>query len=291
VSQDDGWLLESDDAISWSILGQLPPSPAALLDITETELGLFAVGTLDDVDSGDHAGIWRSIDGATWTSLSDQRVLQPGQCQTGHRYDERTEIRLLYETPSGLVATGTGSWFSTDGDHWTCAEHVPAEVEAVANGFVGFDFSTNGTTLWSSHDGVNWTQTGSINGSVSVATVRDGLVAVTQGDPRIGTYQPVYTSPDGKAWSDIGFPFKPAYVSTITSSGQRAAAVDQSDPAIWLSSDDGNDWKSYALPTHPGDGFAGDELNQVEQLGNTVVVMASGAGNRSTAAVFVAQIP
>ena len=45
------------------------------------------------------------------------------------------------------------------------------------------------------------------------------------------------------------------------------------------------------LPTHSGDGFAGDELNQVQQLGNTVVVMASGAGNRSTAALFVAQIP
>jgi hypothetical protein len=291
VSQDDSWLLESRDAISWSILGQLPPSPAAISDITETELGLFAVGTLDDADSGDHAGIWRSIDGATWTSLSDQQVFQPGQCLTGHPYDDRTEITLLYQTPSGLVATGTGTWFSTDGDHWTCAEHVPAEVEVVADEFVGFDFRTNGTTVWSSHDAVHWTQTGSINGSVSVETVRDGLVAVTQGDPRMGTYQPVYTSPDGKAWSDIGFPFKPAYVSTITSSGERAAAVDQSDPAIWLSSDDGHDWKSYALPTHRGDGFAGDELNQVEQLGNTVVVMASGAGNRSTAALFVAQIP
>jgi len=131
---------------------------------------------------------------------------------------------------------------------------------------------------------------GTTPGDGTVVAVVDGFVDVPYGDPRDGTYQRVQTLSDGADWKSIGMPFKPAYVESITSDGTRAAAVDESDPAIWLTRD-GSDWTRYVLPTHQGNGTAGDELDGVSFLGDTVLVSGSGAGDRSSAVLWIAQIP
>jgi len=282
----ESWLLESPDAISWSIIGKLPVS-AEGLDVYESDtMGFFAFGTLAEYGPGDHPAMWRSKDGAQWRSVSNQAAFQPGECGSS----DREQISSMYETPTGLIAQGTASWFSPDGEHWTCIDLKPLDVHPLDGEYVGFRYANNGVNVLFSADGLSWKAAGSVAGDVTIQPVADGYVAVAQGDPRVGTYQSVYTSSDGNTWSDIGYPFKPAYVDSLTSDGTRAATVDESDPAIYLSPD-GSQWTRYVLPTHPGGQHAGDQLDDVAQLGATVVVSASGAGDHASAALFVAQIP
>ena len=277
----ESWLLESADAVSWSILGELPPAPIEGLGVTETDFGFFAYGTLDEYGPSDHPAMWHSMDGVHWSSLSDEPSFAPGQCGS----DSREEISSMYETSSGLVAMGSATWFSADGEIWTCSDQPSLDVRTLGTGFVGFEYGTDGVTIWLSDDGINWRKTGVINGFVDVEPVSNGFVAVTQGDPRDGTFQPVYTSPDGKTWTELRYPFRPAYVESLTSDGTRAAAVDESDPAIWLSAPDGSHWKRYELPTQPG-----EDLNGVVQDERTVIVSGNAAGRASTV-LWVAQIP
>jgi hypothetical protein len=283
---EDSWLLASPDAISWSILGELPSTPEGLA-VSETSMGFFAYGTLDGYEPGDHPAMFRSSDGANWTSLSDQPAFAPGKCGT----DDRETIGNVYETPSGLVAVGSATWFSPDGETWKCTGQDPLALLTVQSGYVGQSYRSANETLWSSDNGVDWAKLGTVPGDGTIVAVDGGFLEVPYGDARDPTFQQIQTSTDGRQWTAAGVPFKPGYVETITSNGSRAAAVDEDAPAIWLSSPDGSVWTRYLLPTHAPNGFAGDEVNGVEQLGDTVVVAGSGAGNRSSAVLWIAQIP
>lgn len=282
---EDSWLLESTDAISWSILGKLPSTPEGL-GVSETRLGFFAYGTLDGYEPGDHPAMFRSNDGANWNSLSDEPAFAPGKCGS----DSRETITSIYETASGLVAEGSSTWFSADGTSWQCLDQPPVFLLRSSPQYVGVRYTDSNDTLWTSDNGLDWTASGRAPRDGTVVAVRHGYVDVPYGDPRVGTYQRVQTSSDGAKWIDAGMPFKPAYVESITSDGNRAAAVDESDPAIWLTPN-GSDWTRYVLPVHSGNGYEGDELNSVAFLGDSVLVSGSGAGNRSSAVLWIAHIP
>ena len=283
---EDSWLLESPDAVSWSILGQLPVTPEGLT-VSETSMGYFAYGTLDGYEHGDHPAMFRSSDGANWTALSDQTSFAPDNCGG----DDRETIGNVYETPTALVAVGSATWFSADGDHWQCQDQLPVSILSAGNGYIGVRYGDSHETLLSSTDGTDWAKLGTGPGDGTIVAVSGGFVDVPYGDARYPTYQQVHTSTNGAAWHDAGMPFQPSYVASTTSDGNRAAAVDQDDRGIWLSSQDGSQWTRYPLPTHPANGHPADSLTDVQQLGQTVVVSGSSAGDRSSAVLWVSQIP
>jgi hypothetical protein len=286
----DPYLLESPDALHWNLIRPLPNGPGETISgVFETTLGLFGVGAIGDDDQTARPALWRSADGGEWQLISDDPVFDLGACGAA----QYGTIQNVYETDSGVIAQGSGDWLSSDGTHWQCIDPLPSTVVPFRGAFAGLDSNDGVYQLWLSADGINWGKTSTIDAQISLdlLPVAEGLVAVPGGDPRLGTYQSVYTSTNGIDWHDAGHPFKPAYVWDVTSDGTRATAVDQSDPAIWLSSPDGADWTRYIVPSREGDGSGVDDLNSVAQLGGTVVVTAYGLGTNNGPALYVAQLP
>jgi hypothetical protein len=283
----DDYLLSSPDATDWIVVGQLPPAPAGIFGVYETDLGFFAVGQTDFWNNGKHAGMWHSSDGTEWTSLSDEPAFQPGGCGS----EDVGSIDSVYQTALGLLAFGIGEWLSADGALWMCTDSRPVGgVQRVDDGFVGVRYENKEVGVWRSQDGIKWTRSGAIDGSFDIVPVESGFVAVEEGDPRLGRFQSVKTSADGESWEEDAHPFQPAYVYGLKSNGTTAVAVDQSDPAIWLSSPDGSDWTRYAVPTDSG-GTGEYELEDVTLFGGTLIVTLGRAEGGAGPAFLMAQIP
>ena len=284
VSEDD-YLLSSPDGITWSLIGQLPPNPSEITSVFESrDFGFFAVGTLDGYGAGDHAGIWRSSDGSNWTSLSDQAVFARGHCGS----TTRGEIYRVLATPSGLVAEGTGTWFSADGQHWQCVDQPNIGAQELANGsYAGISYNDGTATVWTSDDGLHWSKSSTISGYLEFASVAGAMVGVTDGDPKFPGDQKLFVSPDYATWQDRGNPFGNTDVAGLVSDGVRAAIVEEGEPgAIWVSSRDGLTWIRHALPRHPG-----DTAQDVALFGDSVIVSGWAGNDPVTAAVWVADVP
>ncbi|MCP3974282.1 MAG: hypothetical protein GY720_07300 [bacterium] len=82
--------------------------------------GLVAVGEFELNDTG-RALVWNSADGYTWTRVPyDEAVFGPDPSLDADR--PMTDVATI---DSGLVAVGTGTWFSPDGSTWTrIADHL-----------------------------------------------------------------------------------------------------------------------------------------------------------------------
>ena len=286
----DWFLLTSPDGISWSVLGQLPGEPNSISTVFDSQFGYFAGGSIEPDGVEGPVGIWWSKTGANWTSLADEDAFQLNNCQRA----SRGQILNFYSTDNGLAASGTGTWFSSDGKLWQCeSDQLLFQVAASSGAYAAAGESSGTPALWSSTDGLKWTVAQTLPTDVGVAAVAKGFVALYDNSPMTTDDRLTFTSPDGQKWSQQEYPFGPDEVSGLASDGNRAAVVDppggKSGPpapgTVWVSSSDGSSWTSYQLPTGDGDEVDGG----VALFGDTVVV--SGDAGRHGSVLWVAKIP
>jgi hypothetical protein len=176
----------SDRAIAWSSVNGLdwtraPDAPAleraAMNDVTPGGPGFVAVGGAPDrpatVQVAQHALVWTSTDGRTWSRVPDSPLFHapPGT-------DQAFGSSMLSAASDGghVVAVGSvasqgdvGSalaWVSTDGRTWergTADDFLNGQlfnVAAVTGGFLGTGPSGTDSCLggiWFSADGTTWT--------------------------------------------------------------------------------------------------------------------------------------
>jgi hypothetical protein len=136
--------------------------------------------------------------------------------------------------------------------------------------------------IWWSEDGLAWTSAIDAGTLVMIGSVSAGFVAV--GDPPAGGATVLLTSPDGQSWTGHEGKLPAGDAWGLGFDGHRAAFVDSSDSAnlIWVSSQSGAEWSSYAMPGRTGN--LSDAA--VAIMGNRVIVHA-----RSETSVWVGDIP
>lgn len=285
----DWYLMTSKDGVSWSVLGKLPGEPNLISTVFDDGSEYFAGGSIENNGVVGPVGIWWSQNGVDWTSVDDQGAFHHGSCSSTRGFIDR-----FYLTSDGMVASGSGTWFSSDGKHWRCEDNRPLYSVAAGNGAyvgVGDGPDADSTTLWRSTDGINWSESQTVSEYVDVASVAKGFVAVTDGNPMSRDEQLMLISEDGNTWTQPQWPFGSKDVYGLASDGRRATVAEESDGrntssgAVWISSTDGSAWTSYQLPKGDGDQVDDD----VALMGNTVVVTGD-AGDGGTV-MWVAQIP
>ncbi len=181
--------------------------------------GLVALG--EDTDR-DAVGVWTSVDGLTWARVQNAESI----------FGSATVSRVVAGGP-GLVAVGHSNWdrdveavvwSSVDGIRWS---RVPQDksvfrgamfdVTASDSGLVAVGGGDQGAVAWTSADGIAWSRVphdetvfgkgdnmGETPAMVGVASRGRELVAVGVSGYLVGVDgHPVWTSPDGVAWSRL----------------------------------------------------------------------------------------
>ncbi|HEX7196465.1 MAG TPA: sialidase family protein, partial [Candidatus Limnocylindria bacterium] len=205
----------SEDGLAWR------PAPGGLdlqgqmIDVIETDDGLFAVGGVPGADS---AGVWRSTDdGETWERIGGDL--------------EHAFLWSIAEGGPGLVAVGWRRNPEPDAAVWTSADAGTTwELGPDPEGFAGFEatdilshdgslvmagsaFDGRGGQIWTSADGMAWELadvSGGMDGTYARSLVATpmGLVAVGGGDDAAAR---AWISSDGRSWEPLGEPLPDAY--------------------------------------------------------------------------------
>ena len=273
--------------------------------------GLVAVGSADP-HSGEDGMVWTSVDGVTWSRVSDNEEVFGG---SGEQW-----IGDVTAGGPGLVAVGwdlagmadSAVWTSVDGGAWSrvLEDEIGsyfhdgfAAVTAGGPGLVAVGAATDdgqSASVWTSVDGLTWSKVpydeavfGAGAGWIYGVTVGGpGLVAVGMADgPDEGGDAAVWTSADGLTWSRVphdeallGGPGHQEMRDVVAvGSGLVAVGVDESQDgevaAVWTSVD-GLTWSRV-----PDDEaiFAGD-MSSVTSTESGVVAVG---GDGPNAAVWV----
>jgi hypothetical protein len=203
----------SEDGITWRTAGG-EDMRGQLIDVVETDDGLFAVG---GVPGEDAAGVWRSADGETW---------ERSGADIEHAF-----MWAIAEGGPGLVAVGwrrnpepdLAVWTSSDGAEWTLAPdpegfegYEATDVIAADDGtlvMIGSGFGGEGGRIWTSDDGLTWELADVAYGmdgtfARTVARTPDGLLAVGGTDAMEGV---AWASTDGRSWQPYGEPLPGAF--------------------------------------------------------------------------------
>ena len=202
------------------------PAPPLFADgrmeaVTATENGFVAVGS-----SEEHAPVWTSPDGVTWSRAPHDEVTFAGRIEPPNL----TDVTALGPTLVAVGASGDGNgsavWTSVDGISWSRLAHdddVSGRLGMnrltlggpglVAVGLVG-PYSARDAAVWTSVDGSSWSRVphdGEVFGGLSdeemldVAAGGPGLVAVGVDRPNhtVWNVAAVWTSVDGLTWSRV----------------------------------------------------------------------------------------
>lgn len=225
--------------------------------------GLLAVGEVMDEGRDGRAALWTSVDGLTWSRVSQDEALYSGGNEVAGG--------------PGFVAIGefesaAGVWTSTDGIAWLGVPHDEAVFESRlgdGNGVTGLTVGGPGfvavgsdglnsdeptgrarAVVWTSIDGLTWSRLPhdeavfggeGDQGMFDVTAGGPGLVAVGENDHGA----PVWTSIDGITWSQVPndesvFSGANIRIFVVTTGGPGLVAIGhdhQQDPAVWTSRD------------------------------------------------------
>jgi len=259
----------SPDGVAWerSTVGSLVadgadrPASAAerMAAVLATADGLLAGGSAGPELGERRARLWRSVDGATWTPVSDDPATFVG-----------AEVAAITEVTGGYVALGrlgsgarpTGSlaWTSDDGRTWqrvddpALAGGLAVAIVATPAGVlaVGSDADEREAVAWSSADGRSWVRApGEPARSYFGGKIRmTDVVATPSGFVGVGNYVGLqfgtgtsWLSRDGLAWAQApdqptlgqGEPMAVArWADRLVIVGSRGAP-DNYIPTVWLS--------------------------------------------------------
>ena len=242
----------------------------AVMDHVATgALGIFASGTVAGLPA-----MWYSSDGSRWTRLTGaEKVIDAAQ---------EPSINALLVAANGVWAVGSvhngnqtnaAVWTSTDGIHWyrvlsaqntfaADGNRVINAIAALGTGFVAVGGVQTGSAWmpasWISPDGVSWSQASEAFPSAPRPTTDDvgttvnavtddlgvGLVAVG-GSPAA---QRVWTSTDGRSWSEMALPTNAAdatdwHLGLVAAFGATTVLIDNTVGAPRLLVDDNGAWK------------------------------------------------
>ena len=187
---------------------------------------LLTLGRTTDEDGEDQPAAWQSLDGQTWTRLSETFDDLPEATLTDAAIGESGMVVIARSTTDAV--THSQLYFSTDGQVW---EHsvppafvgdgnvlVSAVVPNPDGGFVavgslGDEDGVNQPVSWTSENGIDWTGPSksfgmnddgrSASSGVGAQRVRpagDGFLATATGS----FLQHVWQSDDGLIWNPVG---------------------------------------------------------------------------------------
>lgn len=197
----------SADGFTWQPADSLPGAENASIDALAAGAGGI-VGVGFDYSDDDVPAVWHSVDGRSWTRVSDDDL-------TGG------QMSAVVATADGYLALGANyddgtalAWTSADGGDWTAASSigglgVGAAVKGVVasgSGLVAYGTSAEGAALaWYSADGLDWQLAGGfageLEGSVNdVAVAGDRLIAVGVEYLDDGARTLAWMSTDGVTW-------------------------------------------------------------------------------------------
>jgi hypothetical protein len=260
----DAAVWTSVDGITWS---RVPHDEAAfggadfqdMRSVTAGGPGLVAVGAHGVGPGHNHALVWTSVDGITWSRVPHDNAIFGA-----------SEMEAVTVGGPGLVAVGTAFlnadeespaaavWTSVDGITWSRVPHDEAvfgrgpmrDVTVGGPGLVavGDTWSENGTdaVVWTSVDGITWSRVphdeavfGEDRTMHGVTAGGPGLVAV--GETHVPSLAAAWVSDDGITWSAVphnGAVFGRAnmYSATVAGSGLVAVGVNESsgiDAGVW----------------------------------------------------------
>jgi hypothetical protein len=238
------------------------------------------------VVAGD-GGICRSLDGVTWTRVTDT----PAQVRDVVDVIAGGPGFILVMSPSNATTVSVRVWRSADGLHWRSAGGPaafsnldPLAVAAGPRGIVilgqryirGFGYDSTFLPL-RSRDGVTWARGLRQRAFEPLsfdagAPTRPSMISGGPGYIAAGSYQPrsrtgaaVWTSPDGLAWKRVYFTLPSSgfmEFDGLARIGPGYAVVgllappsqeDPASPTVWLSPD-GTHWRSGVSLPLPTDG-------------------------------------
>jgi hypothetical protein len=272
------------------------PESSWIHAIAEAGPGLIATGCEIDVTelvnlNGDryweysnHAAIWTSGNGRTWTQRLADDVGTGAGCITD-----------LVESPAGVVAVGTSDsidgriWLSSDGETWDRVD--PAQMDDTI--VVAVEFGENGllvaagwigleARVWTSEDGREWTQV--VDDDLLGRTAIADLEASERGFVMVGkdrsseyfTKPAVWHSTNGAEWTRV--PLSEFESSDPLGSVEGIAAVQAAPDRTWRvgdlagriwTSNDALDWELVYEPE-----LLGTVIPEVEWLHNGDRVVA-----------------
>ena len=300
----------SGSSSAWTPAVALPGAAGATLNGitmgTTSSSPFVAVGTVPATGEVEHAAVWTSPDGTTWSQAPDMADF--GQAQ----------MLAVAVGPVGYMAVGarcsTGEcgsnaiWTSSDGTTWTRTDGIPtvngvnADSRTVTAGGLGwivggttFDSgSANPPAIWTSSDGSAWTRgtqpdavdpasgTPQEDGVVTeLATRADRIVAVGSLETSGGHRAAVWTSSDGTNWTPVEEDpsFAEALMTAVAAGGPGFVAVGKNGDgaAVWTSTD-GTTWQ--ADPSGPG--FAGAQMTAVAASGGRLVAVGTNGSGALT---------
>ena len=213
AASSDKLMLESFDGATWHPLPQ-GPSAATYLSIAWTGEQFFGL------TSGQ--GLHSSANGSDW------QMILPDASLVG-------ASRLLWNG-NLLIAVGTKSYSSPDGQHWSPGGTGPGSTAPLVVVWNGTRFvAVAGGELYSSDDGLQWSAAPDMAPELRcVATSGPATVAV-------GYWSNILHSADGLNWTDVSPTLGADYVrfQSVVWDGSRFIA---SSPTIALSSADGINW-------------------------------------------------
>jgi hypothetical protein len=271
----------SADGSSWTRSAADPGAFAgsgAMLDVVATDVGMVAVGNIDQLGADDTLGArpaaWFSKDGLTWSLVFEgEWIDDAGVALAGfHAVEATPEGRLIgvgtAENQSGAPVAAV--WLSPDGESW---ERVAAEFFAADTSIIDVAWGTSGfvavgtkagrePAIWRSPDGLTWNRTDTANqpfehigtlgsvGSLGTGWITTGPHGFT--DVAGGTVT-LWTSPDGLTWDRV-HSIDPGYAMSVvaTDSGivvaGGMAGLDNYYAAVWA----GPSFDPAAPPPDPG---------------------------------------
>jgi len=256
----------ADGRPAWSAVddAELAATDGELRDVLVGGPGLVAVGGTTNGTDGGSAGIWTSIDGSDW-----ETVTLEGEAATG---------RLLSVTAGGpgFVAVGgeccpdrAAVWTSEDGSAWqrvvdpeSFEGAVMTSTTSWAGGLVAVgcvvDLECSGTAIWTSSNGTDW-QRVSLSAEIGaaylgdVAASGDVLVAVGTSNGSQPGPPAIFVSLDAQTWTRADVPSVPVSLSSVTAGPEGIVAVGSSldessgQPAsVVLTSPDGASWSTVS---------------------------------------------
>lgn len=256
------------------------------------------------VDGAAGPTAWSSADGSTWAAIAD-----PAAFMVAGTSGPPRAMRAVSDGKGGVVVVGyvglpeigstAAAWHSADGRTWRSAAiegSAPQDLASLAahdGTFVAAAGKPSSSRLYYSTDGDSWHQAaveGAYGYSIAVAGWSGGFVGIGVGNGPED--RRVWTSPDGKAWTERSDWALPAGATAVYSvaGGLVAPATTVghlTDPnpmtTTWWWSADGIKWQPTALVRSSGSyGFQGWGL-----VGDQFMVVGDPTNDTAEVPVFV----
>jgi hypothetical protein len=269
VGTDEGLLLQqlgevwsSDDGLDWKRLA-IPTS--------ETEIGMNQINAVSPGGPGlvavGQGRAWYSEDGKAWEAA--QVPPPPSRIQALPEGTRHIAMTGVVAAGNLLIAWGSAEandgslripllWTSSDGRTWANVNDVPmGNVTSVTDGphgLVAIGRADGQLSAWLSADGLAWEQLDVLESGTWVAATPSsseaGYVIAAGTDCNGGRCDPstpatVFTSPDGRTWSQLPSDerFARSGATQAAAFGDRFAVGGGSDrqPIVWISNPSGRD--------------------------------------------------